>query len=470
VKNRYLLPRIDDLFDRLSGAKVFSRIDLRSGYYQIRIAEGDEEKTPCRTRYGSYEFLVMPFGLTNAPALFCTLMNDIFREWLDDFVVVYIDDILIYSSSLEEHEEDLRKVFQRLRENKLYAKLEKCEFGVTEVDFLGHRITQEGLMMDDHKVKAILDWEPPKLVPALRSFLGLASYYCKFIKNFAKIAAPLTNLLKKSVVTYDWDEACDEAFGTLKGILVKAPVLKLPDFDKDFEIHSDASDFAIGGVIVQDGRPMAFESKKLSETERRWPTLEKEMWAVIHCFKTWGHYIGSKDVVVWTNNVTLKYFSTQPKLSSKQVRWQNTLALFNVDIRHKPRKENIVPDALSRKHQLRVVYVGESELQKEVKLANCRDAFAKEARQNIQNGAKSHFHLRNGLLWYKQNRFYVPEGKIRDTLLKECHDGPLAGHGGAKCTTTFLKKSYYWPNLKLDAEEYVKTCLVCQQNRTLNKK
>jgi hypothetical protein len=175
VKNRYHLPRIDDLFDRLSGAKVFSRIDLRSGYYQIRIAKGDEKKTTCRTRYGSYEFLVMPFGLTNAPATFCILMNDIFREWLDDFVVVYIDDILIYSNSLEEHAEHLRKVFQRLRENKLYAKLEKCEFGVTEIDFLGHRITQEGLMMDDYKVKAILDWELPKSVLALRSFLGLAS-------------------------------------------------------------------------------------------------------------------------------------------------------------------------------------------------------------------------------------------------------------------------------------------------------
>jgi hypothetical protein len=208
-------------------------------------------------------------------------------------------------------------VFQRLRENKLYAKLEKCEFGVTEVDFLGHRITQEGLKMDDHKVKVILDWEPPKLVPALRSFLGLASYYCKFIKNFAKIAAPLTNLLKKSVVTFEWEKTCDKAFEALKDILVKAPMLKLPNFDRDFEIHSDASDFAIGGVLMQEGRPVAFESKKLNKTEQRWPTHEKEMWAVIHCFKTWGHYIGSKDVVVWTDNVTLKYFFTQPKLSSK---------------------------------------------------------------------------------------------------------------------------------------------------------
>jgi len=151
------------------------------------------------------------------------------------------------------------------------------------------------------------------------------------------------------------------------------------------------------------------------------------MWAVIHYLKTWGHYIGSKDVVVWTDNVTLKYFATQPKLSSKQVRWQDTLALFNVDIRHKSGKENIVPDALSRKHQLKVVYVEEKKLQKEVRLASRRDVFTKEVRQSIQNGAKSHFHLQNGLLWYKQNRLYVPEGKIRDTLLKECHDELLTG-------------------------------------------
>ncbi len=267
-------------------------------YVRDIIIRIDEEKTTCRIRYGSYKFLVMFFGLTNAPTTFCTFMNDILWEWLDDFIVVYIDNILINSGSLEEHAENLRKVFQRLRENKLYAKLEKCEFGVTEMDFFRHRITQEGLKMDDHKVKAILGWEPPKSVPALRSFLRLASYYRKFIENFAKMATPLINLMKKSVETYEWDGACNEAFETLKGILVKTLVLKLPDFDKDFEIHSDASDFTIGGVLVQEEKSVAFESKKLSETERRWPTYEKEMWAIIHCVKTWGHYIGSKDVVV----------------------------------------------------------------------------------------------------------------------------------------------------------------------------
>ncbi len=170
-------------------------------------------------------------------------------------------------------------------------------------------------------------------------------------------------------------------------------MLKLPDFDKDFEIHFDASNFAIGGVLVQDGRPVAFESKKLNETKQRWPTHEKEMWAMIHRLKTWGHYISSKKVVVWTDNMTLKYFATQPKLSSKQVRWQDTLALFNVDIWHKPEKENVVHDALSRKHQLKVVYVGETKFQKEFRLGNHRDEFAKERKQNIQKGIKSHFHL-----------------------------------------------------------------------------
>jgi hypothetical protein len=267
AKNQYPLVQIDDFFDQLLGAKMFSRIDLHLGYYQIRVVEGDEEKTACHTTYGSYKFLVMPFGLTNAPATFCILMNDIFWEWIDDFVVVYIDDILIYSSSLEEHVEHLRKVFQRLKENKLYAKFEKCEFGVTEVDFLGHRITQEGLKMDDHKVKAIWDWELLKSVPTLKSFLGLASSYRKFIKNFAKMAAPLTNLFKKSAKTYEWDGACGEAFETLKGILVKASMLKLPNFDKDLEIHSNASDFAIGRVLMQKRRSMAFENKKLSEIE-----------------------------------------------------------------------------------------------------------------------------------------------------------------------------------------------------------
>jgi hypothetical protein len=197
-----------------------------------QIVKGDEEKIVYRIRYGSYEFLVMPFGLTNAPATFCTLMNDIFQEWFDDFVVVYINDILLYNNFLEEDMKHLQKVFQRLKKNKLYAKFKKREFEVIEVNFLGHRITQEGLKMDDHKVKIIMYWEPPRSVSTLRSFLRLASYYRKFIKNFAKITIPLTNLLKKSSKTYEWNETCNDAFETLKGILVKGLVLSCPTLTK----------------------------------------------------------------------------------------------------------------------------------------------------------------------------------------------------------------------------------------------
>jgi hypothetical protein len=200
-------------------------------------------------------------------------------------VVIYIDDILVYNNFIEEHVELLQKVFERLKENMLYAKFEKCEFEVIEVDFPIHKITQKSLKMDDHKLKAILDWEPPRLVPTLRSFLGLASYYRKFTKNFAKIAMPFTNLLKMSFKTYEWDEACNEAFETLKSILVKAPMLKLLDFDKHFEIHFNASNFAIGRILMQNGRLVVIESKKLGEMERSRPTHEKEMWAMINCLK-----------------------------------------------------------------------------------------------------------------------------------------------------------------------------------------
>ena len=198
VKNKYPIPLIADLFDQLGRARYFTKLDLRSGYYQVRIAEGDEPKTTYVTRYGSYEFLVMPFGLTNAPATFCTLMNKIFHPFLDKFVVVYLDDIVIYSNTLEEHVDHLRKVFRLLRQNELYVKKEKCSFSLGEVGFLGHRIKDGKLMMDESKIKAIQEWDPPTEVPQLKSFLGLVNYYRRFIKGYSARAAPLTDLLKKS--------------------------------------------------------------------------------------------------------------------------------------------------------------------------------------------------------------------------------------------------------------------------------
>nr|CAD40092.2 OSJNBb0012A12.10 [Oryza sativa Japonica Group] len=233
IKNKYPLPRIDDLFDQLKGATVFSKIDLRSGYHQLRIREEDIPKTAFTTRYGLYEFTVMSFGLTNAPAFFMNLMNKVFMEYLDKFVVVFIDDILVYSQSDEDHQQHLRLVLGKLREHQLYAKLSKCEFLLSEVKFLGHVISAKGVAVDPETVTAVTDWKQPKTVTQVRNFLGLAGYYRRFIENFSKIARPMTQLLKKEE-KFVWSPQCKKAFQTLKEKLVSLPVLILPDTRKDF--------------------------------------------------------------------------------------------------------------------------------------------------------------------------------------------------------------------------------------------
>ena len=200
VKNKYPLPRIDDLFDQLQGAQVFSKIDLKSGYYQLKISEPDVLKTAFRTRYGHYEFLVMPFGLTNAPAAFMALMNKVFQPCLDKFVIVFIDDILVYSRNKEEHEQHLRTVLQTLREKQLYAKFSKCEFWIDEVVFLGHVVSGRGIEVDLKKIEAVVNWETPKNIVEVRSFLGLAGYYHRFVEGFSLIVSPLTKLLQKKIL------------------------------------------------------------------------------------------------------------------------------------------------------------------------------------------------------------------------------------------------------------------------------
>ena len=211
IKNKYPLPRIDDLFDQLQGTQVYSKIDLRSGYHQLKIREGDIQKTAFRTRYGHYEFLVMPFGLTNAPAAFMDLMNMVFHPYLDKFVIVFIDDILIYSKSIAEHEHHLKTVLEVLRREKLYAKLSKCNFWLNEIMFLGHVISSIGISVDPHKIEAVIKWKQPSNVSEIRSFLGLARYYRRFVEGFSKIAAPLTKLTQKNI-KFMWDDKCQQSF------------------------------------------------------------------------------------------------------------------------------------------------------------------------------------------------------------------------------------------------------------------
>ncbi|RVW57491.1 Transposon Ty3-I Gag-Pol polyprotein [Vitis vinifera] len=379
VKNKYPIPLIADLFDQLG-----------------------------RARYGSYEFLVMPFGLTNAPATFCTLMNKIFHPYLDKFVVVYLDDIVIYSNTLKEHKEHLRKVFKILRQNELY-------------------------------VKAIQEWDPPTKVPQLRSFLGLVNYYRRFIKGYSARAAPLTDLLKKNKA-WEWDERCQQAFEDLKKAVTEEPVLALPDHTKVFE---------------------------LNDAERRYTVQEKEMTAIVHCLRTWRHYLLGSHFIVKTDNVATSLLQTQKKLSPKQARWQDFLAEFDYTLEYKPGSANHVADALSRKAELAsITSQPQGDIVDLLKEGLQHDPVAKSLIALAHEGKTKRFLGGGRLLYTKGRRLYVPKwGNIRRNLIKECHDTKWAGHPGQRRTRALLESAYYWPQIRDEVEAYVRTCLVCQQDK-----
>ncbi|KAI3745140.1 hypothetical protein L1987_58244 [Smallanthus sonchifolius] len=260
VKNRYPLPRIDDLFDQLQGLIYFSIIDLRSSYHQLRVLESYIPKTAFHTRYGHYDFMVMPFGLTNAPAVFMDLMNRVCKPYLDKFVIVFIDDILIYSKSKVEHEEHLHLVLDLLKKEQLYAKFSKCEFWLKKVQFLGHIVNEKGIHVDPAKIEVVKNWQAPKTPTEVRSFLGLAGYYRRFISNFSKIAVPLIALTHKGKL-YEWGPKQEEAFQTLKQKLCEAPILTLPDGTEDFVVYCDAPHLGLGCVLMQRGKMIAYASR-----------------------------------------------------------------------------------------------------------------------------------------------------------------------------------------------------------------
>ncbi|WVZ98035.1 hypothetical protein U9M48_043518 [Paspalum notatum var. saurae] len=340
IKNKYPLPHIDILFDRLAGAKVW----LLSN----KDREEDIPKTAFSTGYGLYEYLVMSFGLTNAPAFFMYMMNSVFMNELDKFVVVFIDDILIYSKSEKEHEEHLKVVLTRLREHKLYAKFSKCAFLLKEVSFLGHILSEKGVAVDPSKVKDVLNWKQPETVTEIRSFLGLAGYYRRFIKDFSKTAKPMTSLTKKNA-KYLWSSNCEEAFQTLKKLLTSAPVLAQPDVTKPFDVYCDASGNGPGRVLMREGRVIAYASRQLRKHEANYPTHDLELAAIVHALKIWRHYLLGNTCHIYTDHKSLKYILTQPELNMRQRRWLELIKDYDLEIHYHPGKANVVADALSRK-------------------------------------------------------------------------------------------------------------------------
>jgi hypothetical protein len=357
VKDRFPIPLINSLIDRLQSAKIFTKIDLRGAYNLVRIHEPDQWKTAFRTRYGNYEYRVMPFGLSNAPSVFQRMMQDLFQKYMDEFVVIYLDDILIFSKDANQHQEHVKKVLTVLKENDLFAKLEKCEFHTIETMFLGLKIGHGGLSMDPTKVQAILEWETPKTTKGLQRFLGFANYYRRFIRDYSKLILPLTTLLQKDH-KFVWDKTCDTAFQKLKHSFKDAPVLRFPDFAKPFVVETDASDFALGAVLSQDDStglryPIAFHSRKLDSAEINYDIHDKELLAIKDCFQVWRHYLlGSQHTVrVLTDHRNLEYFLTCKNLNRRQTRWALFFADYDFTIDYRPGKDAIVPDALSRREE-----------------------------------------------------------------------------------------------------------------------
>ena len=354
VKNRYALPRSDDLIDSLAGATVFTALDLASGYWQIRLNPEDCPKTAFSTHFGHFEWRVLPMGLSNAPGTFQALMNRLFTgKGLGTFVAVYLDDILIYSRTPEEHLKHLRTVFEVLRESKLYCRPHKCHFNKSELKYLGHIVGSDGIKVDPAKIKVVTEWPVPVNPRDVRSFLGLATYFRRFIQGFASLAAPLHRLTHNDVSPreWPWTPECQRAFDELKRALTTAPVLALPDWEKPFEIVADASTHGTGAVLLQEGRPVAYESRKFTATEYRYDTGEREMLGVVRALTAFRCYVEGNRFTLVTDHEPLIFFEKQPRLSRKHARWYEFLQTFDMVWEHRPGRINVA-DPLSRVPEL----------------------------------------------------------------------------------------------------------------------
>ncbi|GAU43227.1 hypothetical protein TSUD_241170 [Trifolium subterraneum] len=448
IKNKYPLPRIDDLMDQLVGACVFSKIDLRSGYHQIRVKTEDVPKTAFRTRYGHYEYIVMPFGVTNAPGVFMEYMNMIFHSFLDKFVVVFIDDILVYSKSEEKHKEHLGIVLQVLKEKKLYAKLSKCEFWLKEVSFLGHVISSGGIAVDPAKVDAVMKWGTHESVSEIRSFLGLAGYYRRFIEGFSKMALPLTLLTRKDQA-FVWDEKCEKSFQELKKKLTTAPVLILPDAKESFVVYCDASKLGLGGVLMQKGKVVAYASRQLKVHERNYPTHDLELAAVVFALKVWRHYLYGSRFEVFSDHKSLKYLFDQKELNMRQRRWLEFMKDYDFELSYHPGKANVVADALSRKSlHMSSLMAKELELIEEFRdlslIRECQKEDEKLMKRVtlVIEGQENDFKIDENEVMRFRGRVCVPDvPELKKMIFDEGHKSGLSIHPGLKSKIEHQKPS-----------------------------
>ena len=465
IKNRYPLPLISSAFGRVQKATIFTKLDLRNAYHLVRICEGDEWKTAFNTPSGHYEYLVMPFGLTNAPAVFQALVNDVLRDMLNRFVFVYLDDILIFSSNLQDHVGHVKMVLQRLLENRLFVKAEKCAFHKTTVPFLGYILSADSIRMDPEKIRAVVEWPQPENRRSLQAFLGFANFYRGFVRNYSTLAAPLT-ALTSSKVPFVWSPRAEGAFEYLKKRFTSAPVLIHPDPSRQFIVEVDASDVGVGAVLSQrsseDHRihPCAFFSYKLDPAERNYDIGNRELLAVKLALEEWRHWLegAEQPFIVWTDHKNLEYIKTARRLNSRQARWALFFSRFNFSLSYRPGSKNTKPDALSRVFSPSPV----NPSPEPILPSDCVvGALTWEVEAEVRRAQRQHPGPGNG----PPSRLFVPES-VRPRVLQWGHSSNLTCHPGMNRTLSFLKQRFWWPSMKKDVDSFVAACTVCAQNKT----
>ncbi|CCO37087.1 Retrotransposable element Tf2 155 kDa protein type 1 [Rhizoctonia solani AG-1 IB] len=462
-KNVYPLPRPDNLMSKLRGAKLFTKLDLHWGYNNVRVKEGDEWKTVFCTKYGLFETLVMPFGLSGAPGAFQAMMNEIFQDLLDVSVIIYLDDILIFSSNPEDHEGHVKEVLQRLMDMQLFCKGSKCKFHQTRVEYLGIIVSDKGFSLDKLKIQAVQDWPTPTTVKQVQSFLGFANFVRRFVANFSQIARPLHNLVKKEV-KWQWTDKEEGAFRELQQAIINAPVIVHADPSKPYFLETDASGAALGSVLSQrqeDGRlhPIGYLSESFKGAEQNYDTHDKELLAIIRSFEHWRIYLEGTilPVTIFTDHCNLEYWKESRTFNRRHARWHLLLAGFHFQIMYRPGKQSTKPDALSRRADHldvppanqsmlpKLVFANvslilpereiqsriEKHLDQDESLTEILEYFRHEstAPPSVKRGFKD-YKMEAGLLFY-QGRILVPDvNELREELLRIFHDSPMAGHPG----------------------------------------
>lgn len=468
VKNKFPLPIADELLDELAGTKYFSKLDLRAGYHQIRMLEKDEPKTAFKTHHGHFQFRVMPFGLTNAPGTFQCLMNSIFALYTRKFVIVFLDDILVYSPDLATHLKHLRLVLSTLREHQLYAKVSKCSFAKDNMDYLGHIISHKGVATDPEKTAVMKQWPLPTNATELRGFLGLTGYYRKFVKNYGIIAKPLTNLLTKK--GFIWTEQATVAFNLLKNAMANTPVLTLPNFTLPFVVETDACDTGVGAVLMQQGHPVAYMSKALGVKNSKLSIYEKEFMAVIMAIDKWRSYLQRGPFTILTDHQSLCSLTDQHLTTELQKKAMSKLLGLQFSIKYRKGSENNAADSLSRVGHLLQLNA----------LSICQPAWAQEiltsydmdpeatgllAQLAVKSPDSRGYSLDKGLIRYNGRLYIGNQLALQTKLISALHESPVGGHSGIHATYQRVRKVFFWPGIKMAVEDFVKQCPTCQKSK-----